>query len=95
MNKFSTIEIIFDSHRGVYIPQAFAQFCNPQKWGISEDTLRTLLNGPDTDFYWEAWDSVLNSACYTDEHGHTWTLHHDGELFALRDDYFGELIKED
>lgn len=38
--------------------------------------------GPDSETYWESWDSVLANATYTDDEGNTWRLHQDGDLWC-------------
>lgn len=78
------IDILLDSYHGVYIPQLFAQQCLGEEGGwsnISPNDLEILCEGPDHEWYWEAWQSVLSDAEYADEHG-TYILHHDGDLFA-------------
>ena len=81
-----TIECIIDGSHGIYIPQVFAErFENWQ--GITEDDLAILLNSPAHRDYWEVWDSVLATASYKDDDGHTWTLFQDGDLFMVRDDH--------
>lgn len=81
------IEILADSSRGRYIPHHFAEACDMEAWGVKPEDAAILLAGPDHEWYWEAWDSVLSSASYTDDDGHTWTLYQDGDLFAVRDDH--------
>lgn len=84
------IQILLDSNRGVYIPQLFAEDC--EEWGgISAEEKETLLAGPGAEWYWEAWEDVLNSATYTDADGNLWRLWQDGDLFAICD----ELMTDD
>ena len=94
----SGIEILLSDNRGIYIPQNFAEgFAG---WsGINIEDLETIEKGPETEYYWEAWDSVLNDAFYVDKEGHHWRLYQDGDLFAICDelmtneeykDFFGE-----
>lgn len=77
------MELLLDGARGVYIPINFAQMFKRKEWGLTKTDLIPLKKGPEHDWYWEAWDSVLNKAQYTDEQGHTWTLYQDGDLWAV------------
>ena len=79
------LEILADAACGICIPQHFADACYPEKWGIPQASIDVLLNGPDNPEYWDAWDWVLDMAS-REHNGHTWTLHQDGDLFAVRDD---------
>ena len=89
-----------DSH-GVYIPLVFTERFNPSSWGIEENdwAWNTISSGPDTEGYWDAWDEILNKASYKDNNGHVWSLHQDGDLWAVcvelmndeeYEGYFGE-----
>lgn len=79
------IKLLLSDNRGVYIPQHFAQNFDVTKWGYTEDhtDIQTLLEGPDAEWYWEAWDNVLQNAELTDTSGKVWTLHQDGDLWAI------------
>lgn len=80
------IEILFDANRGQYIPQNFAEEIDHSKFtGIESNDIETLLNGPEDEWYWEAWQNVLDNAEYTTDAG-TWTLYQDGDVFLLNDD---------
>lgn len=73
-----------DSARGVYIPQHFAESINRDCLSdVTESDMATIAEGPDTEYYWDAWDSVLDSAVVTDVHGKRWTLYQDGDLWLL------------
>lgn len=80
----SGIEILLSDSRGVFIPQAFADQFDAQSWGFAEDDadLVTLRNGPDAEWYWDAWDAIVQRALYTDANGNRWFLSQDGDLFA-------------
>lgn len=84
----NNIEILADSARGVYIPQHFAETCEPEKWGIDQDDIQTLLADPELEYYWDTWDWVLNNAERTDSSGNIWRLHQDGDLFAYCPSYW-------
>ena len=78
-----------DSAIGIYIPQCFAESHNPSQWkDIDADDLATLLQGPETEFYWDAWDSVLNNAETLDggvlyQNGDLWVIWPDQARDAL------------
>ena len=81
-------ELLLDDHHGIYIPQLFAeQFGDDaddvaQKWGVSAENVNILLQGPDAEGYWDAWDMILNVAERT-VNGKTYTLFQDGALWAV------------
>ena len=75
-------ELLLDGARGVYIPQNFVEEFDLTKWeGVDQDDIDTLLKGPDEEWYWDAWDKVLNNATHTDDHGNVWHLYQDGDLW--------------
>lgn len=87
------IELLLNSGRGVYIPQAFAEEClgfpsNVENgWDFAELAAEVLLKGPDdNEEYWEAWEYMLDNARFRLEGG-IWDLHHDGDLFAVNWDW--------
>jgi hypothetical protein len=74
--------------RGIYIPRDFANsFTDRAKHvaGVADDNWTILEAGPDHEHYWEAWDVVLTNATVTDNNGHTYTLHQDGDLWLIPD----------
>ena len=73
-----------DSH-GVYIPQYFAESViretvenvTPEDWSYLEA-------GPDDEWYWEAWDSVMNKARVKHPTtGEEFYLYQDGDLWLI------------
>ena len=77
------IEIYADSNRGVYIPQFFADTRADGWHGISEENDAILKDGPDNEWYWDTWVTVLANAYYLDDKGNKYTLYHDGDLFVI------------
>jgi len=76
-------EIFLDSARGVFIPQNFAEIINVKDWtGIKAEDLNVLRAGPDAEFYWDAWASVLDHAETRDGR----VLHQDGDLWLVARD---------
>lgn len=92
--------MVSDSH-GVYVPKVFAQSFSPEKWQFRDGDAdwETCSMGPDTDWYWESWEWILQRAVHKDSEGNVWTLHQDGDLWAVcvelmtdeeYEGYFGE-----
>jgi hypothetical protein len=79
------MELLLNDSRGVYIPQNFAEFDHSiRSWNIDEDDndLVILRQGPEAEYYWDAWDSILGRAAFTDSKGNIWHLYQDGDLWA-------------
>ena len=75
-----------DDHRGQYIPRDFASsFVDRAKHvsGVDAETWATLEAGPDAEWYWEAWQDVLDNAEITDEHGTQFTVYQDGACWLI------------
>ena len=80
------LKFLLNSARGIYIPQNFVEEFDLTKFsGIDPDDV-AILHDPDHEWYWDAWDNVLQYATHTDEHGHKWYLHQDGDLWMICDE---------
>lgn len=83
----SGMQLLLSDNRGVNIPRDFAEFNHNtgpiRLFNIDEDDadLVILRSGPDHEHYWDAWDSVLGRAKYTDSKGNDWYLSQDGDLW--------------
>ena len=86
----TAVTLILSDARGVYIPRDFVtdnyneiavDHC--RAWGITDKDATILASGPDHEFYWGTWDTVLSNAQYTDEEGNKYFLSQDGNLWAL------------
>ena len=79
--------IYADSARGVYIPQFFAESIRRDLvQGVSNDDWRILEAGPESEWHWETWESVLNNA--TIHHaGIDYVLWQDGDLWLVPADW--------
>lgn len=78
-------EILLGDHRGIYIPRDFVEGFDLSNWGLSEsDEDVRICRDPEHEWYWEAWDAILTKAEHTDKSGHKWSLHQNGDLFAVR-----------
>lgn len=87
----SGIDILLDSANGIYIPKLFVtrfDLLNEDpatkgEWfGVSEE-LVTICADRDHEWYWPAWYTILGNAYFIDGLGNKWTLHQDGDLFAV------------
>ena len=88
----NTIEIICDSHHGMYIPQIMAERLASNGWkGISKKNIEDCQD-PTSEWYWYAWNTIENNAEYIDDSGVKWYLHHDGDLFAVSEKHVFEEI---
>lgn len=84
-NLEDSILIISDVH-GVYIPQKFAKSFKFEELDLSEafrSDYAALVAGPDFEWYWDAWDAILNNAVIRDPNNKKYQLHQDGDLWAL------------
>ena len=83
------ILILSDRH-GVYIPQLFCEDID-EAWckesGVNYEDVLICQEGPDHEWYWEAWQTVLDNANRTDKHGTKWMLYQDGDLWEYPEGY--------
>jgi hypothetical protein len=97
----SGMTLLITDAAGVYIPQRFAENYFLGNWGFKDGDkdVETISAGPTAEWYWDAWDEILSRAVHRDASGHIWTLHQDGDLWAVCVDlmtdeeyegYFGE-----
>jgi hypothetical protein len=89
-----TQSILFaDSSRGQYIPQFFAESVDwNQLDNWNEDEREILLAGPDHEFYWETWESVMDKVqtvdggiLVTGESGDLFIVYRDKAIAALNE----------
>lgn len=88
--KNQNIILLLDSARGAFIPRDFItdglnnvdeKHCS--NWHINTDDALLLALGTDLEWYWETWERVLNDAYFIADDGRKFTLHHDGDLWAI------------
>lgn len=79
--------LLIDATRGIYGPQEFVQIFDPVKWGIEahDPDWVCVSEGPDGEFYWEAWEAVCDKAFLRDEtNNRTWYVHNEGgNIFGI------------
>ena len=94
--------LLFDARHGQYIPKLFIEECLHNNWNLENVDIETLKN-PENEWYWHEWEQVLNNAYYVDNNGVRWSLHQDGDLWAIaydlmtKEDYlefFGEYYED-
>lgn len=92
MKKLNAVTLILSDARGIYIPRDFVtndyneiahDHC--AAWGLTEANQAYWADAadPDNEWYWEAWDWILNNAQFTDEDGNVYRLHQDGDLWGI------------
>ena len=78
------MELLCDSHHGIYIPQIMIRGLVDADWaGVPDWCVPVLGAGPDAELYWDAWEQVLDHATFTDADGSVWYLWQDGDLWAV------------
>lgn len=83
----SGIHILLSDSHGIYLPQGFVEKFDMSDWhGVSAEDHEILSAGPEHEFYWDAWENILNTASHIDEDGMQWKLWQDGDLFAICED---------
>jgi hypothetical protein len=84
--EFKDCHIILDSNRGTYIPRDFVTTINLDLVKDADkftDDIETCKN-PEHEWYWEAWQNILdNMKVDLFGNGVFYSLHHDGDLFAV------------
>lgn len=90
------LALLLDDCRGIHIPAVFARdfVFGPGHWqGVEDKDLAVLKDGPDHEWYWEAWEDVLRHAYFIASEkvaremgvpvGSRITLEQDGALWAV------------
>ena len=93
-------KLLITDSAGQYIPQIWYEKCyldvhwssnNGWGWiGVPKWTRSIIEAGPEHEEYWDAWESILNSTKYIAASGLIWTLHLDGDLWAVSEDHVWE-----
>jgi len=81
------IHLVLDGNRGVYVPHEFGRIVKAgMSWeGHDPESIETLLEGPEAEYYWEAWQDVIDNVTFVDSKGNHWYLWQDGDLFMYCD----------
>lgn len=75
--------LLFDGASGIYIPQRFAQEIDRSRVTNVSDEDYAILENPDHEYYWDAWEAVLNNAIIKGKTGKEYTLIQDGDCWAI------------
>jgi hypothetical protein len=79
--------LLSDSH-GVYIPQLYCSDISEddcEDLSVSWEDVRACQSGRGSELYWEAWQSICDSASW-EENGSEWRLLQNGDLWAVKAD---------
>jgi hypothetical protein len=84
-NLPETAVLLISDQWGIYIPQRFAEleFESPLDIVSNADEFAILEDGPDHEWYWEAWETVLRTCIMRDRDGLDYYLYQDGDLWAI------------
>lgn len=82
------IEIAVDGAAGIYAPQTFMEKYGPNIQNVSAEDRDILKRGPDDEWYWEAWATVMDDAYLVGPtSGEKWlVMQSDGDVFLIRED---------
>lgn len=82
--KQDAVQLLLSDSRGIYIPRDFCTNFDLEAFGLSEDDedVKCCQAGPDQEWYWDAWNQILDKAKTTTGH----VLYQDGDLFLLNYD---------
>jgi hypothetical protein len=83
---FEDSRLILSDSRGIYIPRDFCEGMGADdaaRIGVSFDDVLICQAGPDHEWYWESWQSILDSANVTDANGNRWQLYQSGDLWEI------------
>lgn len=89
------VVLIADSHHGIYVPQLVTKGeLNNPKWDwsqVSPEAIQSLLNGPDDESYWDAWNKAEQSITIAREDGTKYFLCQNEDLWAVPEDCADQL----
>lgn len=85
-------ELLVDDHNGIYVIQVFCKAYSKYITNMEEvkEDFEICLQGPDHEFYCEAWDNLLNKVEFTNDYGEKYTignLGESGDLWAIPEGY--------
>lgn len=77
--------LVISDRNGIYIPQMYCNHIDEKiakEMCVHMEDVLICQSGPDHEFYWEAWDSIISCAQWISD-GVKWTLHQDGDLWEV------------
>lgn len=79
--------LIADSHHGIYTPKLVVdgELSNTTwDWsGVDKEDIKSIQNGPDDDWYWDAWANVIDNVSITGLDGTKYFLYQNDDLWAI------------
>jgi len=77
--------ILADSSHGIYISQYFYESINWDRVSCVTDQQKEDISDPENEYYWDAWDLILNNAVLHDDEGDALYLYltENGDLLAV------------
>ena len=85
VNLENAILLISDRY-GIYIPKRFAKSFKFEELDLIGDfrsEYDAIQAGPDSEWYWESWDMILDHAVISGPNGKQYRLYQDGDLWAI------------
>lgn len=82
--------LILLDNNGIYIPKMFCDDINETEateCSIDYKDVQVCQAGPEHEWYWEAWQTILDNYKCSDKHGTVWLLHQDGDLWEYPEGY--------
>ncbi len=90
MKTIEDVVLLADSHHGVYIPQQVVQqYLDHPMWDwskVSKEDIDSVLSGPNDEWYWEAWDSIMGTVIVTDDQGTRYNIMYNEDLWLVPTD---------
>jgi len=85
-------ELLINDAHGIYIAQLFCQTYSNYITNMDEvkEDFEICLKGTDEEFYWDAWDNLLNNVQFTNDRKENYTignLGESGDLWAIPEGY--------
>ena len=93
-SPLSNIELLLHDARGIFIPSDFIEGFDTNAWNIDPSDAADCSD-PNGEYYWDAWENILNNARYTASDGRVYSLHQDGNLWAVCYDSMTDKEKQD
>lgn len=85
-------ELLVNDAHGIYIAQLFCKQYLPYITNAEElkEDIDICIDGPDNEYYWEAWDTLLNRIELTNDNKEKFSignLYESGDLWAIPEGY--------
>jgi hypothetical protein len=82
--KRPTPVLFLSDARGRYIPRDFAEEILPEcLLNVDPEDLAILSEGPEHEWYWEAWENVERDAIVQDPDGTRYRIYMDGDCWLI------------